>query len=392
MPEIQDSTPRRPEPETNLKAPNLITVNSAYFSASIYPGMKIESGKPLFIYRGGVLKEKLGDELYKQFTLEEKKEVDSARSLVGEFNKNITTTQKVSLRNINYEERNGKIVAKADYVHGGIPFPLYKMVSDPKKENELDMAMPTATAAIVITNDHKIVIQNRSSENSRYAETLGASAAGLWDKTMDNGKVVPPSTKSATENMLKELKEEIGVGKEDINSIIITGISLDKVAVHTEVMFLVRLDLSSDQLEVVANQHRNTSGGFDFGEEHLLLDATPEAISTLLTKVKSPIASTHAAALLSVCLTLQKDKLLTQFNEEIANKKLSEYSQLLVENVTKNYEDIDLIAGNYWKENGNQYSKYEPTVKPKDQGLPDVKSELLRNGLIKDINTSREEN
>src|SRR2546428_7733420 len=99
-----------------------------------------------------------------------------------------------------------------------VTYPTYLAISnntDP--EEELSISNPSATAAVLLTTEkdgsHRVLVQQRSPRNRLYAETIGASVAGLFDGQLDRepvnrGKLKPIDTNAIMANAIKEMREE----------------------------------------------------------------------------------------------------------------------------------------------------------------------------------------
>jgi hypothetical protein len=436
-------------PTTNLPK-EVIYLSNEYFNAYISPGMDIVPGEALSIYSEDAIEKTLAPNDYKKYVDAQKREVDFALKAIGvetgairerkdldrmekeylfklhmayklkyisekeylhsntepyrnglltdeerkSYTNFLVSTQKVGLRNMRWHSELGKATLTCDYVKSGVPFQMYRNFSDPSLPHKYhELATPSSTAALVITKDNKILVQNRSSLNSKYREVPGASIGGMWDKELKDGKVVPPSNESAKRNIMKEAGEEININDKHIENIITLGLSEDKVSVHNEIMFLIRLGINTEEINKIAEQITNDEiTAFDFDEKYFAINATREAVEKLLTEVKCHIPSTHAAAFLAFALMLRKDEMIASgTTDELVNSELKKYSTDLSGKMLSNYHSIDSIVSNYWKNRGKNANKYDPTLTLYEQGLPSLHSELLRNGLIEGINTPQED-
>ena len=302
------------------------------------------------------------------------------------FTKAMISSQKIGLRNFSFDkDESGKIVARFDYVSGGVPFQFYRLFADSTQLKEhLDLARPTATAMVVVTRDDKLILQYRSELNARYREVPGTSVAGLWDETLDdNGNHILPSSDSARNNILKEAREELQLNPEDFTDVKLTGFAQDRVAIHSEILFLGKLGLTLDQLEERIKGEKTQVSGFDFSEKFFTIDATSGAVEKFLTEAKCPMPSTHAATLVAFCVSLKRKEFKQGgYTGDTLNSKVREYTNWLELAVKKNYQEMDEVVGQYWISRGMDKKSYDPTLTPWEQGLPEMYEELIRNDLV----------
>lgn len=278
-----------------------------------------------------------------------------------------------------------------------VTFPTYKAINDPKESPEaLHMANPGATASVLFTTEadgtHKIILQHRSKRNYFYADIPGASIAGHLDAYLakdQRGTIQPVTTESIQHNNLTEMDEELGLAPEDISQVKITGVAVDNIKFHTEFLITGISKLSTEQIakkvEARAKEKR-PNDTFDFEGNFVVIDGTPEAIATLLTKVHCPLPPTHAAAFVAAgySLMLERDGL------EAASK----WRDKMQSEVAENYRRIDSMAVSYWALHPQQAEEhpddkpphniygYDPAYTPLEQGLPSLEAELRRVGLV----------
>ena len=309
----------------------------------------------------------------------------------------IVSTQKVSLRNLRFENNEqGNPVMVADYIRKGVPFAFYKSLRSPDLTPDiLELAMPTATAMVLMTADNKLALQLRSKHNALYKETLGASAAGMWNVTRDEkGNVQTPTGELARANILSEIDEELGLHEKDFSRLSIGGVARDKVSIHTEVLFLGKLNIPAREARLRANENaRRERPVFDFSEDFVLIDASSETIDALLTEAKCYIPPTHAAALTALVAHLKREELEKQgLVGDVIEREMARYLQDLQERTQRNYLAMDEMVRIFWSKDPRKNMtghkppkeprKYDPGLTPEEQGLPGLRQELMRLGLL----------
>ncbi len=271
-----------------------------------------------------------------------------------------------------------------------VTYPTYRAISnDTDPEEELSISDPSATAAILLTTEedgsHRVLVQHRSPRNRLYAETIGASVAGLFDGELDRdlanrGRLRSVDTNAIKANALKEMKEEIQLDTADITWLHIVGLARDKVKIHSEFLLLGLLRLSTDQIAQKTGIKflANSNDEDDFIEKFVVVSATLEAIETLVTQVKCPLPPTHAAAFIAAGYWM----LLRDANLAAASR----WANRLEPHVRENYRKIDHAADTHCKKDPGKRSEdlrgFDPDHSPACQGLPDAISELMRVGLL----------
>ncbi|MBP9839218.1 MAG: hypothetical protein KBC84_10980, partial [Proteobacteria bacterium] len=287
-----------------------------------------------------------------------------------------------------------------------ISYPLYAVASSPEDSPEsLDLGAVTGTAAIITTSDNKLILQHRSAKNSPYGDMPGASFAGMLDgeflrktdpttgKELRTGKLRPVTDKEIKESSVTEMQQEIALNEDDISEFRIVGEARDHVREHDEFLLLARTSLTAQEVAEKALHAPRTRkklddhGDFHFEENFIKIDATPEAIATLLTEVKCPLPPTHAAAFIAAGYNL----LIEQQGKTAADNWKNEM-EIKIKN---NYETMNQRVQEYYRLNPTELDNnkpgkpkrnpqaYEPYYTPQEQGLPALESELLRTGLIK---------
>lgn len=279
-----------------------------------------------------------------------------------------------------------------------VTFPTYCAINslvDP--HDELKISNPAATASILFTTEddgsRRIILQQRSQHNHFYSETVGASAAGFLDGTLDRnpanrGKLLPVDTQTVKASALKEMKEEIHLMPTDVVNLRIIGLARDLVNFHTEFLLFGILALNAQQVTQKASSaiKQELNDEFDFSERVIMIDGSLEAIELLLTEVKCPLPPTHSAALVAMeyLIILEKEGL------EAAEERIKH----LECQVRANCQRIDEIVNAFYKQNGNvdtkgfaspRHNGFDPALSPLVQGLPDMISELRRVDLIRDV-------
>ncbi len=271
-----------------------------------------------------------------------------------------------------------------------VTYPTYHAISNNTAlEEELNISNPSATAAILLTTEedgsHRVLVQQRSPRNRLYAETIGASVAGLFDGQLDRdsanrGRLSPIDTNAIKANALKEMKEEIQLDATDIAWLHITGLARDKVKIHSEFLLLGLLRLSTDQIAQKAGSKIPASSNDedDFVEKSVVVSATLEAIETLVTQMKCPLPPTHTAAFIAAGYWM----LLRDAHLSAA----SQWVNRLEPDVRENYREIDHIVDTFCKKDPGKRSEelrgFDPAHSPASQGLPDAISELMRVDLL----------
>jgi len=288
-----------------------------------------------------------------------------------------------------------------------LPFHAYQRIKRPTSEVE---AIPyiniAGTAMILKTSDGKLVVQHRSFENNPYGDIPGASVAGLFDAQpgkSERGKPAKVTTKVTMDNAADEGSEEIGLSKEYIRAmpvvsevsnqeikdaagqdfsketggeqtklfnVKITGIAGDNVRIHDELTLYGETTYTAEELQEVAREAKNQTdkSDVDFRESFFYIDATPEAIETLLCEIKCPLPPTHAAAFLAA-----------GYNMVIESDGIDQAEQWLEstrEKIKKNWELIDAMTPT---------GKYDPSIIPEMQGLPLLDDELARTGIERTV-------
>jgi hypothetical protein len=347
--------------------------------------------------RNDVVDANYHDKLYQLQTLRRE-----LHPILQQYNLTEQLGVKVGVRNVQREGNTLTIDVRP------ISYPVYAVASSPEDSAEtLDLGAVTGTAAILITADNKIILQHRSAKNSPYGDMPGASFAGMVDAewlretdpqtgeiTKRTGKIKPVTDEDVKKSSATERQQEIALTDDDITDFRIVGEARDHVREHDEFLLLAKTGLTAQEVAQKAKdapRSRNPKklddhGDFHFEENFITIEATPEAIETLLTEVKCPLPPTHAAAFVAAGYNL----VLEQRGQEAANA----WREKMQTEVKKNYEEMNEMVADYYQKNPTELTnnkpgkpkrnpqKYEPYYTPQEQGLPSLGSELIRTGLI----------
>lgn len=253
-------------------------------------------------------------------------------------------------------------------------------------EKGLELAGPVGISIVILTTEkdgaRKIILQHRGTENRAYRDIPGASASGYFEGKLhtlnsprdQTGKLFPVNTASIIKGTFKEAEEELGIDDKNLIAAKITGVSTDLVRPHYDILLSATTNLNSE--EIVENamvKSQIERRPFDFSEDFLFIDGTPEAIETLLTESKCPLAPGHITAFFAVGyqMKLEKD------GPEEAEKWKKRIEKATQQNYDQINETVKIST------NG-KHERYNPRLTPQEQGLPDFTSEMKRVGLIED--------
>ncbi len=299
----------------------------------------------------------------------------------------------VGIRNI-YEEK----VAGRDVLHVDTKPVTFKLYSElitreqAGREDLMGLGESTGTAAAIFTKDGKLILQYRGKGNRAYGNIPGASAAGMLkgkfnreQETDENGKVRNVNRGILTDvnplaNINTEISEELQVDPKDAD-IILVGIAHDEIKPHSEFMYIATLDKTSDEL-AEKGLIPDDMEGHDFKERYFTIDGTPEAIRTLLTKVKCPLPSTHSAAFFMAGYM--------KVGEQDGDKAAEEWARQVALEIKSNAEEIDRFVienhDNFPSQAPGKPERskigYDPLYLPEEQGLPSLLDELVRTQLV----------
>lgn len=298
-----------------------------------------------------------------------------------------------------------------------VSYPAYGKLSRPGMNSEVeDISSATGVCAVVRTADNKFLLQYRAelkveevdgvkktSGNASYGGIPGASVAGLLDGKLDHertrtdskgqtvhdrGKLQPVTTQTIQQRITEEGSQEVGLGEGQVEYRIV-GLAHDKTKPHHEFLLLGSTKLTAEDVLKQARQTKKNQklSEKDFEEKFVPIDATPEAIETLLTKVKCPLPPTHLAAYVAAGYAL----VLEQGGKEAAEIWKKEMQM----KITENYNDINRKVMTHYQKHPELLEKkddkrpprnsqgYSADYTPSEQGLPTFDAEVIRTGLVK---------
>lgn len=292
-----------------------------------------------------------------------------------------------------------------------VAFPAYTELSHPGNSVEaLDLSRLSGVAMAVRTTDDRLVIQHRAVAKQRldgsslsrgnriYPDIPGASVAGMLDATMDSpdrlaGTPDPVDTDAVRAAILKEASEELGTDLHDFAKLRIVGLAHDNITPHDEFLLLTDARITSAELrERSRSAARNQNlGDADFEEKFVDIEASPEAIETLLTEVKCPLPPTHAALMAASGYSM----VLAERGFEAAEA----WKERLEEGIRENYRQIDEIVADFYERRPEVLARvperywdkpvpprnrrgYSSDYTPEEQGLPSFDDEMVRAGLM----------
>lgn len=239
-----------------------------------------------------------------------------------------------------------------------------------------------AVAMILTTTESdgtsRMILQHRGSDNRTYKDMLGASAAGYVEQKVNSlneqntGTLKDVDTNFIQSMAAREMEEEVGIDPEYLTRVEVTGIAQDLKRVHYEALLLGRVSVSAVEVERLAAEKKSVKReAFDFSEDFFVIDASPEAISTLLTEVRSPIPPTHVAAFVAAGRLM----ILEREGQDAAIN----WTKNIQDGIKENNDEIDKIVE---EATGGKEIGYNPRLSPRDQGLPDVVEALVQKELI----------
>lgn len=349
------------------------------------------------------------------------------QELREDYIRHMVATKKYALRggengqiHYRYDQDTQKMVA--EIITGDRPFHGYRLFSNPNlSDRELDFGNVTGTAFSIKTSDGKRLVVIRSAKNSKYRLDPGAPIAGLFDVQVDRDAhtgIKPISNDTVMENVYAEAEHELGLKRADFASTRLTGLAFDKIAVHSEIIGEARVNLTSEALtEMILENAKKGGTRNEFSEgSFFFIDDSSEALERLLTNVASPLPPTHNATFLGEAFATKYDELLAsdvgnEQREERAYREAKIWIDSLQEANKANYRRIDAIVSRFWEgttdgennwvrycrieaqanTNNPRYhsrdplsppSGYDPSITLKEQGLEDVRTALVREGLI----------
>lgn len=345
--------------------------------------------------------------------------IDQARSHGASEEEIVGLTEEKNRRQKAYVEgMMGKVGIREITVEGNrleaktkrVPFPAYNEFARPENSLEvLDYSSVLGVAMVLRTTDGRLVVQHRavskqrldadalSPGNASYTDVPGASVAGLYDAERHSedhlaGLPDPVNGDSVRALILKEAGEELGLERHDMSKLRIVGIARDNIKVHDELLMLTDARLTAAEVTVRSRDSRKNKelGDADFEERFIDIEASPDAIETLLTQVKCPLPPTHAGAMVAAGYSM----LLEGEGLAAANA----WKERLEDGVKENYRAIDEIVRRYYEKHPTAYGQvperfweknvpqrnplgFHPSYTPEEQGLPSFEDEMFRTGL-----------
>ena len=324
---------------------------------------------------------------------------------------NLRESNKVGIRNPEFDDETNTLTI--DVMN--VPFQAYRTLNSQHSSQELlDFTEASGVAAVILTSDDKLIVQHRAVEkslmtspgktqgNALYTDIPGTSAAGMFDATPDGNHAGLPrriTNDLVIDGIMKEVGEELGLDESHlVDQLKITGLAKDKVKPHHELMLYGHTHLTSDELFTVSresNKNKNLSD-VDFEEKFMTIEASPQAISTLLTQVKSPLPPTHSAAIFAAgySLILEKDgeqsaESWRETNQEAMNENEAAIDQLIVSHYRQYPGVLKQVPERFWGKAvpARNEKGYSPNYTPEEQGLPSLDDELVRTGLKPETRT-----
>lgn len=330
---------------------------------------------------------------------------------------------KVGIRNIQRKDNTLYFDTKP------VSFPVYSNFAKEEQSTEvIDLAENAATCMSIITADNKVLVQHRNPVNELYGDMPGASIAGMFDGTFDReshtkGKLETITKNSVLKNIRNEAREEMGMEEGDYQPVLVGLCEEIKPVVHHEFLFTAQTHLTSDEIKQKAlNTNRARKKELkpeDIEEKFEFIDATPEALYTLLADFKCPLPPTHTAVFAATAyeLALKRD----------GKTSADEFRNRLQEGIKANYNAMDQMVKEYYEQDPQRLNDiparlmskvnravdsfrsknpeitdiqlkefkeneiaqlpkrdpkaYNPSYLPKEQGLPEFDQEMERTGL-----------
>jgi hydroxymethylpyrimidine pyrophosphatase-like HAD family hydrolase len=319
--------------------------------------------------------------------------------------------KKVGIRNV---VTDGNVVRVDAQV---VSFPAYSELAKPGNTPEvLNLSRVVGAAMILRTAPEqsqangRLIIQHRAVSvqrldapkmtrgNASYTDIPGASVAGVIDATFDSPDRNPGApdkidTESIKNLVFKEAGEELGLGQEHFRRVVIAGMGEDAIKPHDEFLLLGETDLTASEVREtsrISSRNKNL-GDADFEEKFVDIEATPEAVETLLTQVRCPLPPTHAAALVAAGYSMELQA--SGFDAAETWKQrvedgVGENYRIIDETVAAFYaeypEALQQIPERFWgaKAPARNPEGYDPAYAPDEQGLPSFEDEMVAKGLL----------
>jgi hypothetical protein len=302
--------------------------------------------------------------------------------------------KKVAIQNIQQEGDTLLVDVRA------VPFVNYnELVGETTASEAVALGRLASLAEIVRTADNRLIIQHRSIKNASYPGIPGASVGGLLDVSFQwsdrkPGTPDPIDTTTIKTQASTETNEELGLAEADIKARIV-GLTVDKLKPHDVFLLFAESSLTAQQIAEKA-RHANKNrklGDADFEEKFVDIEASPEAIKTLLTQVRCPLAPDHSAAFVAAGYTMLVQD--PQKGLEAATAWMAD----LETGIKENYAQINKVVREYYREDPQRLTPperfsgrstipernpegYVPGFTPEEQGLPSFDAEMRRVGLI----------
>jgi hypothetical protein len=215
-----------------------------------------------------------------------------------------------------------------------------------------------------------------------YAEKVAARHAAVVTtrvRSIDDAKICSlgilgeVTEQTILAQIRTEAREELGL-KDKLAGAKVVGIAEDLTKPHHEIILLGNVTLTADQVVNTAKARYDADNNkYDIPEWCVGIPATGEAVAILLTKVRSPLPPTHAAAFLAAGKAL----VLEQRGQEAADS----WEQETVVAYKDNFEAINAICR---KTTGSGYDPMKKAMIEQGLGNPMhlLKEELEKAGLV----------
>ena len=297
-----------------------------------------------------------------------------------------------------------------------VPFPVYRDFASPESSESMQkLSRASGVAMVVRTADNRLIVQHRGVEtvrlhepgktpgNAAYADMPGASVAGLMDAHLTEAHRKPGTPDKVTTGSiramaLKEAGEELGLAPDDFKSTRLIGIARDHIKPHDEFLMLADSKLSAHEVyenSRTSNRNKNLHP-FDMNEKFFDIEASPQAIETLLCEVQCPLPPTHAADLVAAgyLMVLENDgqKAANTWRERLQTRVAGNYASMdamVREHYAKFPESMQKVPERFWNKQApaRDVMGYTPLYTPEEQGLPALEDELVRTGLLPETRT-----
>ena len=347
---------------------------------------------------------------------------ESARSVFV----NTRNKPKLGVRNIRRE--GNKLI----FDDKAIAYPAFSRFSNKDAKPEVrNFAEVAANIGVLVTKDNKLVVVHRKESNELYPGMIGASVAanidGVFDRPGDKdskatkkGRLKKVDLAMLHEQLQAKTHAELGLDADDY-TFTLTGFAeeIDSVANHAFV-YTGTTKLTSNELSQKAEATetaRKEQSHPNVEKRIYFIDATPEAVFTMLTEVKCPIGPDHAAPFVvwAYDTVLKRDGKVAadKFKKDLEEKMpintqdmdrliesgynndktlQNQVPRRMIEPAVENYKKTHPNASNteleaIIKEATNKAPKrnpkgFSPHYLPEEQGLDDFVSAFKKKGLI----------